>query len=542
MGLDSLYSSIWQDSFYQFAAAAWPILEPSVPWRPTWYRKAVAEHLQALWEGQFNRLLITIPPQSGKSTMVTKLFPVWTWLHDPGARALFASYSFESLAVPMSIQRRRLVESAWFQKLWGDRFKLSPDDNLKWRYSNDHGGHHVAVTGATGIGGDMLLVDDPHSADEARSDADRNATISRFRQTLMPRLTPGGRNLCVVVCQRLHELDLAGELMDEGGWKTLCLPSVAERDEKVNFPISQRSIVRKKGSLLDQGFMNEKYLELKKIELGPYGFSAQYQQSPAPAEGIIFNPEWWKRYTGHPKVEMIAVSVDAAFKEGRDQVAVQVWGFAGPRSWLLAKSTMPMGYVRTKETIRMYTKQYPVNVVLIEQAANGAAIVEELSGEFPTVGIPAIGSKEARAQACAPQVAAGFVYIHDDAEGNQFILDAAKFPLGKNDHDIDAMSQALNWRRENTFGLLEYYREAAELLAKEPELTASGKQLEAHAHVKLVNRPRSPLVGCPECHRTGTTTTHNGMGYVRSCAYCRKVLEVYEEPTAKEAAPRFANR
>ncbi len=536
--LDSLYREAWERDFYQFCGAAWRVLEPSRPWRPTWYRHAVAEHLQAAIDGRFKRVLIMVPPQSGKSSIVTKLFPVWAWLKHPSLRFLFSSYSFEALAVPMSIERRRLIESPWFRQFWGDKIKLSPDDNLKWRYSNHAGGYHAVVTAATGLGGDVLLVDDLHSADQARSDAEREAAIEHFRSALMSRLTPGGRDICIVVCQRLHELDLAGTLMREGGWKQLCLPAICDRPEaqKVHFPLRQKYIIRKIGSRLDPETMDEQFLALRKIELGPAGFSSQYQQSPAPAEGIIFNPAWWRRYKDAPHFEMIVVSVDAAFKDNRDAVAVQVWGFEGPRCYLVTKTTRQMGYLQTKDTIRMYVRQYHANVVLIEQAANGAAIVEELSREFAAIGIPPLGSKEARAQACAPTIAAELGYLPEGPMGDQMATDAAKFPLGANDHDIDAMSLALNWRRQNTFGLIEYYKQMAANPPAErtAEEKAQRQAFEKSAHIKF-SRPDGAFPACHACGRSGTETEHRqsvtvvngrteiGEERIVRCSHCKAI-------------------
>lgn len=519
--------SHWEGNFYSFAAAGWKILEPSRDWRPTWYRKAMAEYLQALWAGEFGRkgLLITVPPQSGKSTLVTKLFPCWLWTQWPGTRCMFASYSFEGLAVPMSIERRRLIESRWYQENWGGKFNLSPDDNLKWRYSNSMGGHHIAVTGATGIGADLLIVDDPHSADEARSDAERAQTIARFENTLLTRLTPEGRGLCVVVCQRLHERDLAGTLIEKGTWEHLDLAAEAEKPQKLFMPVTKKWVLRRRKALLDSVSMPKEFLEAKKIELGPAGFSAQYQQRPAPSEGIIFNPAWFCRHKPEEtkEIEMTAISVDANFKAGRDPVAVHAWGFKGPRSYLLDWQTIQVGFVGTKNLIRQFVHGHRANVVLIEEAANGAAIVEELSQEFPVVPITAIGSKEARAEAVAPQIAARFVSIPDGARGDRFVLDCAKFPLGANDHDVDAMTQALNWRRQNAFGLMEYYRELGrEAAARQPE-TAQHAQFERSAHTKLGLKLPGPAA-CA-CGHQGRTTIHRGDSSEVRCSKCNTLVE-----------------
>jgi len=522
---EKLRRELCESDLWSFCGQAWQVLEPSRPWHGTWYRQAIAEHLQAAWRGDFRRLIITVPPQTGKSSLVTKLFPIWAWISEPNTRLLFASYSFEALAVPMSVDRRRVIESDWYQQRWGTRFHLSADDNLKWRFSNDKGGHMLVLTGATGLGGDVLLVDDLHSAEEALSDADRTNAVTRFRKALMSRLTPGGRDIAIIVCQRLHELDVAGTMLREGGWVHLNLPAIAEQHHSVALPLSNEYKVRKPGDLLDTETLNKKYLDSRMIELGADGFSGQYQQEPAPAGGIIFKTEWWKRYEGAaPHSDVIVISVDAAFKANRDAVAVHAWGFQGPNAYLLGWTTEPRGYVATKDVIRAMAHKYRPNAILIEEAANGAAIVEELGKEFPVIPIPVKDSKESRAQACAPQVQAGCVSVPAGSLGDRFIVDCAKFPKGANDHDVDAFTLAINWRRSNSLWVIDYYREKAAAMPKAETETrrAQVDQFETYGRVALGARNRRPILTC-ECGASQWTVTHFWDHAERKCRTCGQV-------------------
>ena len=149
----------------------------------------------------------------------------------------------------------------------------------------------------------------------------------------------------------------------------------------------------------------------------------------------------------------MAITVDATFgsvKESADDVAIQAWGMVGNKSYLVDRDTRKMNFSTTKAAIRSMMKKYDAHCCLIEKKANGAAIIEELRGEFTIIEIsPDWGDKVARAQACSPMVEAGLCYLPSKEVWAVKIQNlAAKFPNADKD-DIDAMSQYLNWRRKH---------------------------------------------------------------------------------------------
>lgn len=452
-------------SLPDYTREAWKILEPASPLVDNWYVDAITEHLQAAFNGDIHRLVINQPPQTGKSNLVSRIFPTWGWANNPALKWMFYTYNFKGLTEPMNVQRRNILLSPWWQERWGHTMTLAADESMKWRFVNDKTGHMTAATGATGIGADFLIVDDLHSASEAWSEAERTAGVTFFRNTLMSRLTPGGKNVCIIVAQRLHEKDVCGEVLKDGGWEHLCLPATAEGQQTIFLPLSGRKWVRKKGELLDEQRLPKKELKAKETELGSRGFAGQYQQRPAPATGIIFRPDWWQYRKNFPEFEMKVISVDAAFKENRDDVAIQCWGTVGISSFLIEKDTTPKGYIRTKAAIREMFKRNStgcgVSIVLIEDKANGSAICEELKTEFPVKAVEPAGGKVARAEACSPDVEAKNVFLPEGASWvTKFVHDCTLFPAG-DDHDVDAMTQFLNWRRGRSHGLLEWYKKQA---------------------------------------------------------------------------------
>ena len=150
-----------EDSLYVFLRQAWKYIDPS-PWKDGWPIEAVAEHLQAVIDGEIRRLIINIPPRMGKSSITSVALPAWTWTQQhrsptsgPQVAFLHASYA-NQLSLRDSVKCRRLIESPWYQKMWGDRFKLNSDQNTKSRFSNDQGGERLITSisaAVTGEGG-----------------------------------------------------------------------------------------------------------------------------------------------------------------------------------------------------------------------------------------------------------------------------------------------------------------------------------------------------------------------------------------------------
>jgi predicted phage terminase large subunit-like protein len=454
--LEEQYRRKLQSNFGLFVRQAWPILHPHEPLSDGWYIEALTDWAQAAKEGLIRRLIVNQPPRTLKSTIFSIMFPVWCWTTEPSKKFIFYSWSFDKLSVPLSVDRRRLIESVWYQGYWGHKFNLSYDENMKWMFSNSETGRMTVLTGATGIGGNFLVIDDPHNTEQAESDAERTTCVRMVRQGLMTRLDNPQSDSVIVVMQRLHDQDVSGAFLKDGGWNHLCLPAKIEQDDKPCDVISPRSgrLIhhRDVGDLLDPIRLPNEVLEEKKVELGSRGHAGQYQQQPAPPTGTIFRTTWWQWYDldRPPEFEQVVISVDASFKgkETSDDVAVQAWGMLNVLSYLLDRDTRKMGFAATKSAIRAMVSRWGATIVLIEDKANGSAIIEELKTEFYVIPIdPGFGDKVARAEGCSPMVEAGTVYLPSGTHGTKIQTLAAKFPNADKD-DIDALTQFLNWRRK----------------------------------------------------------------------------------------------
>jgi len=185
-------------------------------------------------DGDIKRLVINIPPRMGKSSICSIAFPAWVWAQKhisstsgPGVPLLHASYAL-SLAMRDSVKCRRLIESPWYQSLWGDRFSLVGDQNTKGRFQNDKKGERLITAvdaRVTGEGGNIIVVDDPNAANEALSEASIYACTEWWDGTMSTRLNDSKTGAFVVIQQRLGESDLTGHILEtDTGWTHLCLP------------------------------------------------------------------------------------------------------------------------------------------------------------------------------------------------------------------------------------------------------------------------------------------------------------------------------
>ena len=454
-----------EHSLCAFVDQAWTILEPTTLFLPSWHIDVICEYLEAVTAGEILRLVINLPPRYMKSLLVTVLWPLWEWLHDPGSRWLFLSYS-DSLAMQHSLDRRQVLLSEWYQGPWGDRVQLTSDQNEKTQYRNTRRGLMTATSlsgTVTGKGGNRIVVDDPHNPLQAESDTQRQRAIDLFLGTVTTRLDDKQHGAIVVVQQRVHTADLSATCLDLG-YTHLCLPAVAETRTTIVGPRSKKVILREEGDLLWPAREGPAEIAQRKIELGAYGFASQYQQSPSPRGGGIFKRAWWAYYDEPPDdVEEVAQSWDLAVKggTGHDFVVGLVAARRGADIYLIDRVKAQLSFNEQLEAIRRMCAAYPAaRTILVEAAANGIPVVETLKHTIPgIIAVTPKGGKVERAAACAPRVEAGNVYLPRPTgpDGRRipgrdwvddFIQQLAVFPKGAHDDDVDAFTQLLlRWQR-----------------------------------------------------------------------------------------------
>lgn len=463
--------------FHAFIRDAWEVVEPATPFVDNWHIGAIAEHLQAVTDGQIRNLLINIPPRSMKSTIVSVVWPVWEWAFRPATRWLYASYALP-LSIRDALKSRRVIQSRWYQQRYGDVFKLTGDQNQKSRYENDKTGYRIATSvgaAATGEGGDRLVVDDPHNVKQALSDQMRQSAVDWMDQTWSTRRNDPKKSTRVVVMQRLHEEDVSGHLLEQGGWEHLCLPNEYE-------PTTQMTVLgwsdprTEDGDLLWPERFGPDETVAAKLTLGSYGYAGQQQQRPAPRGGGMYKRDWWQRWTALPNLTKVRLYVDSAFKTGvaNDYSAIAAWGTDGLGSYYLIDFHKgKYGYPALMQLLHDWHAKYTAMFgpfvgtvpMIIEDKASGQSAIQTLSlpmpvmdggvlPALPVIPFPADGderqhelaqlSKEARAESVTPLVQARRVYLPMHADWvEDYMLVLEKFPAVAHDEDVDLTSMPL---------------------------------------------------------------------------------------------------
>jgi predicted phage terminase large subunit-like protein len=420
-----------------------------------WHIDAIADHLTAVTTGQIRNLLINVPPRHSKSTIVSVMWPAWEWITHPERRWLFASYA-ESLAVRDNVRCRRLIGSAWYQANWGDRFQLTGDQNTKGRFENDRGGHRVALGAggsATGEGGDRLIVDDAHNIATVESPEVRRGVLDWFDVVWSTRRNDPKTTARVIIMQRSHCDDLAGHVLEQGGWEHLCIPAEYEGDRRTT-SIGWSDPRQAEGELLWPARFGPTEIADVKRQLGSFAYAGQYQQRPVPAGGGVWKRDWFRFYRRAdlpPKFDMVVASWDCAFRDVKtsDFVAGQLWGRKAADFYLLDQVHGRFDFPATLQKVRDLNARarWPVNATLVEAAANGVAVIQTLQREIPgLIPISPQGGKESRAAAIAPMIEAGNVLLPMSEEEPwvlDMLLEFVTFPAAKHDDRVDAASQAL---------------------------------------------------------------------------------------------------
>lgn len=448
-------------SLVEFIRLGWHVVEPATPYIHGWHIDAIAEHLEAVSRGDIRNLVINMPPRHAKSLLVSVFWPVWEWTQHPERRWLYSSYA-ASLSIRDSLKCRRLIESPWFQERWGHVFQLTNDQNAKIRFDNDKTGYRIAtsVGGAvTGEGGDRVIVDDPANVNDASSDLMRQRTIEWWDQAMSTRLNDPKTGVKVIVMQRVHQDDLSGHVLKQGGYEHLKLPAEYEGTKTVTC-IGWEDPRTEPGQLLWPERFGEPELVALKRSMGAYAAAGQLQQRPAPLEGGLIKKAWWKFYHTLPALDGQIQSWDMAFKDTKasDFVAGQVWGHVGADRYLIDRFKKRVDFVESVRAVETMSDKHPLTrTKLVEDKANGPAVISTLrhkiSGLIP---VTPEGGKVARVNAVAPSIESGNVYLpHPDIAPwvDEFIEECAQFPNGAHDDEVDAMSQAL-LHLENRKGLM----------------------------------------------------------------------------------------
>lgn len=488
---DEIEKTECEESLYTFVKHAWKYFDPA-PFTEGWHIRVICDHLEAVARGEIPRFLLNLPPRHAKSSILAVAFPCWVWALERNAshplmgahtQFMFASYA-HSLSLRDSLKCRRLIESPWYQKHWSKRFKLTSDQNTKFRFENDKGGYRLSTSvggSLTGEGAMIIIADDPNNAIEAESEVVRNGVIDWWDTAMSTRLNDPATGAMLVVQQRLHEDDLSGHLINQGGWDHLVLRARFDSDfDRCITKLGDVDPRTEDGEPLWPEKYGDDELATLERALGPYAASAQLQQSPAPKGGGIILREWWQPwfnpnnpndpfYQAFPPLEYVVASLDTAYteKSENDYSALVIMGLWRDKYWMPKVMLLRAWHARLhindlvqKVISSCSNKHFTVDKLLIEDKAAGHSVAQEIrrlfgNEPFAIQLITPKGDKVARAYSVQHLFSGGMIYA-PDTEWAELVKDElAILPKGKHDDLADACVMGLKWMRDSGWALRE---------------------------------------------------------------------------------------
>ena len=417
------------------------------------HHKQVAKRFETLAKTPGSRLIVNMPPRHTKSEFASYLLPAWLIGKNPELKIIQTTHTAE-LAVRFGRKVRNLMEMQEYREVFPD-VDLRADSKAAGRWETSQGGEYYAagVGGAiTGRGADLLIIDDPHSEQDALSESAMENAYEWYTSGPRQRLQPGGS--IVIVMTRWSLKDLTGKLL-----RAQSSDVMSDQWEVVEFPAILPS-----GNVLWPQFWKKDELLRVKASLSLGKWNAQWQQNPVAEEGAIIKKEWWKKWEKEkaPPVSYIMQSYDTAFskKETADYSAITTWGVFkpdeyGPDSIILMDAQRGRwDFPELKAKALEEYKYWEPDMVLIEAKATGTPLTDELRN----MGIPVVNytpskgkDKHTRMHMVAPIFESGKVWAPEKRFSEEVIEECAAFPNGDHDDYCDSMSMALIRYRKGGF-------------------------------------------------------------------------------------------
>ena len=436
-----------QKNFLEFVQMMWPEFIVGN------HHKTVAEKFQKIADGSLKRLIINMPPRHTKSEFASYLLPAWMIGNNPNMKIVQATHTTE-LAVSFGRKIKNLLERDDYLEVFPDA-KLSSDSKAAGRWDTARGGMYYAVgvgSNLAGRGGDLIVIDDPHSEQTAMSNNGFDDAWDWYTGGPRQRLQPGGA--IILVMTRWSEKDLTGQLM-----RAQLRDPHADQWEVVELPALLPS-----GSPCWPEYWSLEDLEAVRASIPPSKWNAQYQQNPTGEETSILKREWWQLWEKEqvPPLSYVIQSYDTAFskKETADYSAITTWGVFYPDEGDIAHLMLldsKKGRWDFPELKTIALEQYSFwepETVIIEAKASGMPLTHELRN----MGIPVVNftpsrgnDKMSRVHAISPLFESGMIWAPDEQWALDLIEECAQFPNGEYDDLVDSTTQALMRYRQGNF-------------------------------------------------------------------------------------------
>ena len=433
-----------KNDFMSFVKCVWPEFIEGA------HHRVIAQKFNDLANKKINRLIVNMPPRHTKSEFASFLLPAWMVGRNPKLKIIQATHTGE-LAVRFGRKAKTLIDSDEYRKVF--ETSLREDSQAAGRWETAQGGEYFAagVGGAiTGRGADLLIIDDPHSEQDAMSASAFDNAYEWYTSGPRQRLQPGGQ--IVLVMTRWSKKDLTGVLLNNQK------EVKGDQWDVVEFP-----------AIIDHEPVWPEYWKIGELEsvqatLPVAKWNAQWMQKPTSEEGAIIKREWWQIWDKDelPYVEYVIQSYDTAFlkKETADYSAITTWGVFYPnedsKPNLILMDTVKDRF-EFPELRRVALDQYNYwkpDMVIVEQKASGTPLTHELRQmDIPVMTFtPSRGNdKHVRVNTCAPLFEAGLIWAPDMKFAEEVVEECAAFPHGDHDDLVDSMTMAVMRFRQGGF-------------------------------------------------------------------------------------------
>jgi predicted phage terminase large subunit-like protein len=446
--------AILAEDLMSFIQYAFSVVAPGKEFRPNWHLQAVAHKLAQVARGEVRRLIITMPPRNLKSICASVALPAWVLGHDPTERVVCVSYS-DPLSRMHHNDFRALVMDPLYQATFSG-MRIDPRKNTEREIMTTRRGRRLATSiegTVTGIGGNLMVIDDPIKTGEAHSKAARDKVIEAYRSTLITRGDDKPNARTVLVMQRVDAEDLAGYLQEQGGYDVLNLPAIAP--ENASFELGHGFMHhRKEGEVLHPRHEPRTVLDEIKREMGPLSFSAQYQQAPIPPGGLIIKREWIReapRPAPDGRSEDLIVSWDIALSETEtgDYSACAVLLKRGDKYHVLEMIRGRWPFDELKRRVIDSRRRYNGALVIEDSPISKGLIQSVRENNINAVSVKPTTDKRARTIAQSDLFAGGSITFQAGAPWLADLkAELLAFPNGKHDDQVDALTQGLAYGRE----------------------------------------------------------------------------------------------
>ena len=437
-----------KDDFMSFVKAVWPEFIEGP------HHRVIAKKFNDLATGKITRLIVNMPPRHTKSEFASFLLPAWMVGRTPKLKIIQATHTGE-LAVRFGRKAKTLIDSDDYRKIFDTT--LREDSQAAGRWETAQGGEYFAagVGGAiTGRGADLLIIDDPHSEQDAMSASAFDNAYEWYTSGPRQRMQPGGK--IVLVMTRWSKKDLTGVLLNNQK------DVKGDKWEIVEFPAIIGNGKKKKPVWPQYWKMEE--LEKVKATLPVGKWNAQWMQKPTSEEGALIKREWWQKWEKNdlPDCYYIIQSYDTAFlkKETADYSAITTWGVfypnedAKPNLILLDSVKDRFEFPELRRKAYEQYEYWKPETVIVEAKASGLPLTYELRKmNIPVMNFtPSKGNdKHARVNSVAPLFESGMIWAPEKKFAEEVIEECAAFPYGDHDDLVDSTTQALMRFRQGGF-------------------------------------------------------------------------------------------